>query len=114
LFLDELNVVLEPADELLCVIRGLNAMLHAQPDTLLFRFPPATKQKQFVPAKVSIIKHVLDLMAKDNKFPYLIVNCGSGVSILRVDSNTSFHRVSGTSLGGGTVQLFIRIIYLLS
>lgn len=37
-------------------------------------------------------------------FPYLLVNCGSGVSILRVDSETKFTRVSGTSLGGGTLS----------
>ena len=35
-------------------------------------------------------------------FPYLLVNIGSGVSILKVDSNESFQRVSGTIMGGGT------------
>lgn len=37
-----------------------------------------------------------------NPYPYLVVNIGSGVSILAVDSQDSFRRVSGTSLGGGT------------
>ncbi|WVQ97347.1 pantothenate kinase [Kwoniella sp. CBS 9459] len=36
-------------------------------------------------------------------FPCLIVNIGSGVSIVKVDSDGSFERVSGTSLGGGTL-----------
>jgi bifunctional damage-control phosphatase, subfamily II, fusion protein len=35
-------------------------------------------------------------------FPYLLVNVGSGVSIVRVDSREHFQRVGGTSLGGGT------------
>lgn len=37
------------------------------------------------------------------KLPCLLVNIGSGVSILKVDENGQFERVSGTSLGGGTL-----------
>lgn len=36
-------------------------------------------------------------------FPCLVVNIGSGVSIVKVDEDGSFERVSGTSLGGGTL-----------
>jgi type II pantothenate kinase len=36
-------------------------------------------------------------------FPCLIVNIGSGVSIVKVDEDGVFERVSGTSLGGGTL-----------
>lgn len=36
-------------------------------------------------------------------FPCLVVNIGSGVSIVRVDEDGGFERVSGTSLGGGTL-----------
>ncbi|KAG6333271.1 hypothetical protein ID866_5823 [Astraeus odoratus] len=35
--------------------------------------------------------------------PCLLVNIGSGVSILKVDGDGRFERVSGTSLGGGTL-----------
>lgn len=35
-------------------------------------------------------------------YPYLVVNIGSGVSILLVDSPEKFQRVGGTSLGGST------------
>ncbi|RUS70788.1 hypothetical protein EGW08_021447 [Elysia chlorotica] len=35
-------------------------------------------------------------------YPYLVVNIGSGVSILSVRSKSQYSRVSGTSLGGGT------------
>ncbi|KAI5479843.1 hypothetical protein MNV49_002655 [Pseudohyphozyma bogoriensis] len=37
------------------------------------------------------------------RFPCLLVNIGSGVSILKVDDYDKFERVSGTSLGGGTL-----------
>ncbi|KAK8521467.1 hypothetical protein V6N12_005370 [Hibiscus sabdariffa] len=35
-------------------------------------------------------------------FPYLLVNVGSGVSIIKVDGDGKFQRVSGTNVGGGT------------
>lgn len=38
----------------------------------------------------------------DNPYPMLLVNIGSGVSILAVYSKDSYKRVTGTSLGGGT------------
>jgi type II pantothenate kinase len=37
------------------------------------------------------------------QFPCLLVNIGSGVSIIKVDEDGRFERVSGTSLGGGTL-----------
>ncbi|XP_060523462.1 pantothenate kinase 3 isoform X2 [Cylas formicarius] len=35
-------------------------------------------------------------------YPFLIVNIGSGVSILAVYSSSNYRRISGTSIGGGT------------
>nr|XP_034899721.1 pantothenate kinase 1-like isoform X2 [Populus alba] len=35
-------------------------------------------------------------------YPYLLVNIGSGVSMIKVDGDGKFERVSGTSVGGGT------------
>ncbi|KAH7849799.1 hypothetical protein Vadar_023155 [Vaccinium darrowii] len=35
-------------------------------------------------------------------FPYLLVNIGSGVSMIKVDGDGKFQRVSGTNVGGGT------------
>lgn len=37
-----------------------------------------------------------------SEYPYLVVNVGSGVSILVVESPTKWSRVSGSSIGGGT------------
>ncbi|KAF9872175.1 hypothetical protein CkaCkLH20_10267 [Colletotrichum karsti] len=39
----------------------------------------------------------------DNIYPYLLVNIGSGVSILKVSGPRDYQRVGGTSLGGGTL-----------
>ncbi|KFA64025.1 hypothetical protein S40285_04228 [Stachybotrys chlorohalonatus IBT 40285] len=40
---------------------------------------------------------------RDNIYPYLLVNIGSGVSFLKVTGPRSYERVGGTSLGGGTL-----------
>jgi type II pantothenate kinase len=40
---------------------------------------------------------------REDIYPYLLVNIGSGVSILKVTGRNSYERVGGTSLGGGTL-----------
>ena len=35
-------------------------------------------------------------------YPYLLVNIGSGVSMIKVSGKRDFQRIGGTSLGGGT------------
>ncbi|XP_075518414.1 pantothenate kinase 1-like isoform X3 [Primulina tabacum] len=39
---------------------------------------------------------------QEDLYPYLLVNIGSGVSMIKVESDSKFERVSGTSVGGGT------------
>jgi type II pantothenate kinase len=41
--------------------------------------------------------------ASSQKNPYLLVNIGSGVSMIKVSGPRQFERVGGTSLGGGTL-----------
>jgi type II pantothenate kinase len=41
--------------------------------------------------------------AGSHKYPYLLVNIGSGVSMVKVSGPREFARVGGTSLGGGTL-----------
>lgn len=43
-------------------------------------------------------------------YPYLLVNIGSGVSILKVTADGEFERVSGTSCGGGTLWGILRLL----
>lgn len=40
--------------------------------------------------------------ARTDVYPYLLVNIGSGVSMVKVSGPRQFQRVGGTSLGGGT------------
>jgi len=41
--------------------------------------------------------------AGGNAYPYLLVNIGSGVSMIKVSGPRQYDRVGGTSLGGGTL-----------
>ena len=41
--------------------------------------------------------------ARADIYPYLLVNIGSGVSMIKVSGPRQFERVGGTSLGGGTL-----------
>lgn len=43
-------------------------------------------------------------------YPYLVVNIGSGVSILKVEGPGRYERVSGSSLGGGTYWGLCRLL----
>jgi type II pantothenate kinase len=55
-------------------------------------------------------KKVILPMTPKESFPFLIVNIGSGVSILKVSDSGKFERVSGTSLGGGTYWGLCRLL----
>ncbi|KAK1857468.1 hypothetical protein I4F81_000085 [Pyropia yezoensis] len=48
--------------------------------------------------------------ATADPFPYLLVNIGSGVSIVHVTGHGQFTRVSGSSLGGGTFWGLSRLL----
>ncbi|KAH0537912.1 hypothetical protein GP486_008808, partial [Trichoglossum hirsutum] len=41
--------------------------------------------------------------ARPDIYPYLLVNIGSGVSMIKVSGPTQYQRIGGTSLGGGTL-----------
>lgn len=43
-------------------------------------------------------------------YPYLLVNIGSGVSMIKVDGDGAYERVSGTNLGGGTFWGLCRLL----
>ena len=58
--------------------------------------------------KVTIPYH--QVMQQTSSFPYLVVNIGSGVSILKVNATNDYERVSGSSLGGGTYWGLCRLL----
>ncbi|KAL0327261.1 UNVERIFIED_CONTAM: Pantothenate kinase [Sesamum angustifolium] len=87
LFKERLGITLDKVDEMDCLVSGANFLLktvHHEAFTYM------DGQKDYVQ-----IDH------KD-LYPYLLVNIGSGVSMIKVESDSKFQRVSGTSIGGGT------------
>ncbi|XP_020097282.1 pantothenate kinase 2 [Ananas comosus] len=84
---ERLGVSLDKEDEMTCLVSGANFLLKAIRHEA---FTHMEGQKEFVQ-----IDH-------NDLFPYLLVNIGSGVSIIKVDGYGKFQRVSGTNVGGGT------------
>ncbi|XP_062158988.1 pantothenate kinase 1 isoform X1 [Alnus glutinosa] len=87
LFKEKLGISLDKEDEMDCLVGGINFLLKAVHQEA---FTYMEGQKEFVQ-----IDH-------NDLYPYLLVNIGSGVSMLKVDGDGKFERVSGTSVGGGT------------
>ncbi|KAE8023473.1 hypothetical protein FH972_009163 [Carpinus fangiana] len=87
LFKEKLGISLDKEDEMDCLVGGVNFLLKAVHQEA---FTYMDGQKEFVQ-----IDH-------NDLYPYLLVNIGSGVSMLKVDGDGKFERVSGTNVGGGT------------
>ncbi|EFN57701.1 hypothetical protein CHLNCDRAFT_34679 [Chlorella variabilis] len=87
LFKERLGLIIEGEDEMACMVEGCNFFLNAVRHEA---FQYENGQLQFV-----------DLPTAEH-YPYLLVNIGSGVSMVRVDGESKFQRVSGTNIGGGT------------
>ncbi|MBA0806533.1 hypothetical protein Gohar_005984, partial [Gossypium harknessii] len=87
LFKERLGVSIDKEDEMDCLVAGANFLLKAIRHEA---FTHMEGHKEFVQ-----IDH-------NDLFPYLLVNIGSGVSIIKVDGDGKFQRVSGTNVGGGT------------
>ncbi|XP_019417441.1 PREDICTED: pantothenate kinase 2-like [Lupinus angustifolius] len=87
LFKERLGVSLDKEDEMDCLVAGANFLLKAIRHEA---FTHMEGQKEFVQ------------IDPNDLFPYLLVNIGSGVSMIKVDGEGKFERVSGTNVGGGT------------
>lgn len=84
---DVLHVNVVREDEMDCLIIGLDFFITEIPREV-FTFSE-TEPMNFVENR-------------ENIYPYLLVNIGSGVSMIKVSGPKQFQRVGGTSLGGGT------------
>jgi len=92
---NKLNITFVKEDEMKCLIRGLNFAL-SNSDHEAFTYSWQDRKPNFKSRQE-------ELLADPNyPYPYLLVNVGSGVSILKVDNENKFERVSGSSIGGGT------------
>ena len=88
---ERLGVDVVQEDEMDCLIRGLDFFISEIPEEI-FTYddtdPDNAVEYQDVQSDI---------------YPYLLVNIGSGVSMIKVSGPSDFQRIGGTSLGGGTL-----------
>ncbi|KAG0128481.1 fumble-domain-containing protein [Tuber indicum] len=85
---EALGVEVYREDEMECLIVGLDFFITEIPDEV-FTYSEEDPM-QFAERRVDI-------------YPYLLVNIGSGVSLIKVSGPQQFQRIGGSSLGGGTL-----------
>ena len=99
-----MKVNLKKGDELKCLLYGLNFLLAHIKDELYYLSDPTSKDYKIQE------KIYWNISLSGNVFPYLFVNIGSGVSILKVLNPKHYERVSGTMIGGGTYYGLLKTI----
>lgn len=91
-----LHVDVVREDEMDCLIIGLDFFITEIPREV-FTFSEDPNHPQ------TFVEEFVDVDSRpENIYPYLLVNIGSGVSMIKVSGPRQFQRVGGTSLGGGT------------
>ncbi|KAI0364063.1 fumble [Pilatotrama ljubarskyi] len=105
----ELQVEVHREDEMACLIEGLK-FITLIPDEVyyfsdeLIHSVSHPNQAQLERPSPDPPKYAVSFVQDPvPQLPCLLVNIGSGVSIVKVDEDGSYERVSGTSLGGGTL-----------
>ena len=94
-FRTRLGIILEREDEMACMVEGCNFLLKAVRNEA-FRYENG---------RMSFIN-----IDPCTVYPYLLVNIGSGVSMVRVDGEGIYQRISGTNIGGGTFWGLCRLL----
>lgn len=93
-------------DEMDALMRGLTFTLrHAAGECYTYR--------DVVPRPAGVLggtRTAVPTPPPEALYPFLLVNIGSGVSILKVSGERAFERVSGSSLGGGTFWGLLRAL----
>jgi type II pantothenate kinase len=117
-FEERLGMNIEREDEMDCLITGLKFITHIPQEVYYFsdELIHAVSHRDVKPGLPSAEAEPLERPSPDPpkysvtfedglepQLPCLLVNIGSGVSIIKIDEDGSFERVSGTSLGGGTL-----------
>ncbi|KAJ5710942.1 hypothetical protein N7488_005098 [Penicillium malachiteum] len=83
----DVNILRE--EEMECLIIGLDFFITEIPNEVFTYSDSDNEPMQFAEARPDV-------------YPYLLVNIGSGVSMIKVSGPRQFERVGGTHLGGGT------------
>lgn len=117
LFSGVLEVEVRREDEMECLIEGLK-FITLIPDEVYYFSDELIHSHSHAhgPIQPTTEAHTLErpsanppqygVMFESNptpQLPCLLVNIGSGVSVIKIDEDGKFERVSGTSLGGGTL-----------
>ena len=88
----KLGINLCKYDEMACLIRGVHYLcIHYPQECYYWKNPKVKDKAEKVPFPLG-----------PDPYPYIIVNIGSGISVLLVESAEKFKRIGGTSVGGGT------------
>ncbi|KAM3824396.1 4'-phosphopantetheine phosphatase isoform 2-T2 [Vipera latastei] len=85
----KLGLKLDKEDVMTCLIKGCNFVLKNIPHEAFVYLKDADPEFRFQ-------------MNHPHIFPYLLVNIGSGVSIMKVETEDKFEWIGGSSIGGGT------------
>ncbi len=90
LIMEKLGLPTTKCDEMGCIVQGCNFLLKNISD------------EAFVYQRKADPEYKFQTLNPRHMYPYLLVTIGSGVSILKVESDTKFDRIGGTATGGGT------------
>lgn len=85
---EKLGVEITREEEMECLISGLDFFITQIPEEVF---------------SYSVDKPMSFAESRPNIYPYLLVNIGSGVSMIKVTGPNNFGRIGGSSLGGGTL-----------
>ncbi|GMM29730.1 pantothenate kinase [Martiniozyma asiatica (nom. inval.)] len=96
----ELECTIQKEDEMQCLIIGLDFFITEIPNEIFY----------YQESNHSYVE--IDKLEDLNIYPYLLVNIGSGVSMVEVTGPgpNNFERVGGSSLGGGTLWGLLSIL----
>lgn len=88
---ERLGVEVSREDEMECLIKGLDFFITEIPsEVFTYHDNDPENAMHYQPPREDV-------------YPYLLVNIGSGVSMIKVTSRSTYERIGGTSLGGGTL-----------
>lgn len=100
-----LGVPIIQLDEMKCLINGLDYFIHEINGEVF------TYNEHDGELPIDISNDDKNNNCGGNRaYPYMLVNIGSGVSILKVTGPNNFERVGGSSLGGGTLWGLLSLI----
>eukprot|EP00096_Caligus_rogercresseyi_P004258 TRINITY_DN18450_c0_g1_i1.p1 TRINITY_DN18450_c0_g1~~TRINITY_DN18450_c0_g1_i1.p1 ORF type:complete len:378 (+),score=154.15 TRINITY_DN18450_c0_g1_i1:101-1234(+) len=98
-FKDLVNMTLHKFDELNSLVRGIQFIRGFKANELFY----IQEDEEEGPVEEKSFQSLsYTSSSEDSMYPFLLVNIGSGVSILSVTGPHTYKRVYGTSLGGGT------------